>query len=83
MECPHCGAPVPKRAKACPECGSDDRTGWASEEEIGYAGVDIPDAYDPDEWEREGERRNTSQGRRFWIILAMVAGFIVAFALTR
>jgi len=28
FECPHCGAMVPVRAKACRECGSDAGTGW-------------------------------------------------------
>ena len=27
--CPHCGASVPPDATACPECGSDDQTGWS------------------------------------------------------
>ena len=29
--CPHCGAEVPPAAKACPECGSDESTGWSDE----------------------------------------------------
>lgn len=27
--CPNCGALVPRQSKACPECGSDDKTGWS------------------------------------------------------
>ena len=27
--CPHCGADVPADALACPECGSDQETGWS------------------------------------------------------
>jgi hypothetical protein len=27
--CPNCGAAVPLKAKACPECGSDEETGWS------------------------------------------------------
>jgi hypothetical protein len=27
--CPNCGAELPRQAKACPECGADERTGWA------------------------------------------------------
>ncbi len=27
--CPLCGADIPSRAKACPECGSDEKTGWS------------------------------------------------------
>ena len=29
--CPHCGAAVPAGARACPECGSDETTGWSEE----------------------------------------------------
>lgn len=29
--CPHCGAEVPPNAKACPECGSDEKTGWSEQ----------------------------------------------------
>jgi len=28
--CPNCGAEVPPNAKACPECGSDEQTGWSN-----------------------------------------------------
>lgn len=28
--CPHCDARVPVDALACPECGSDDETGWSN-----------------------------------------------------
>lgn len=27
--CPHCGTQVPADAAACPECGSDNETGWS------------------------------------------------------
>ena len=46
--CPNCGAELPRRARACPECGSDERTGWSApgpaeqlglpDEEFDYAG---------------------------------------------
>ena len=41
MDCPNCGAPVPPKAKACPECGSDDETGWSEAAETD--GLDLPD----------------------------------------
>ncbi|MDW7981074.1 MAG: hypothetical protein RMH97_10955 [Verrucomicrobiales bacterium] len=28
--CPICGARVPVHARACPECGSDEHTGWSA-----------------------------------------------------
>lgn len=39
--CPNCGASVPRNAKACPECGADEHTGWS--EEARNAGLDLPD----------------------------------------
>ena len=39
--CPNCGAEVPPRAKACPECGSDERTGWS--EDAASGDPDLPD----------------------------------------
>lgn len=39
--CPNCGAEVPRNAKACPECGSDDQTGWS--EAADASGLDLPD----------------------------------------
>jgi hypothetical protein len=41
-ECPVCGARVPRHARACPECGADERTGW-NEETTRYDGLDLPD----------------------------------------
>ncbi len=39
--CPTCGATVPPNVRACPECGSDDETGWSEE---AYAPKpDLPD----------------------------------------
>jgi uncharacterized membrane protein YvbJ len=39
--CPNCGAEVPRNAKACPECGSDEQTGWSEE---AYAdSLDLPE----------------------------------------
>jgi hypothetical protein len=80
--CPHCEAKVPRGAKACPECGSDDRTGWASDEELDYQGVEIPDAYDPERWEREAEERAAkAPGRRLLGVAALLVAAPVAIAL--
>ncbi len=42
--------------RACPECGSDENTGWKSEDEIAYQAVEIPDTYDPKQWEASAGR---------------------------
>jgi hypothetical protein len=39
--CPNCGAEVPADAKACPECGSDEQTGWS--EKATSDRLDLPD----------------------------------------
>ena len=39
--CPNCGAEVPPDAKACPECGSDETTGWS--DQARSSGLDLPD----------------------------------------
>lgn len=39
--CPNCGADLPRNAKVCPECGSDEKTGWSDE---AYASaLNLPD----------------------------------------
>ncbi|MCF6159608.1 MAG: zinc-ribbon domain-containing protein [wastewater metagenome] len=42
--CPNCGAEVPLKSLACPECGSDRNTGW-SDDTI-YDGLDLPEEED-------------------------------------
>lgn len=37
--CPHCGAEVPADAKACPECGSDESTGWSEQAQADALGL--------------------------------------------
>ncbi|MBM3847888.1 MAG: zinc ribbon domain-containing protein [Verrucomicrobia bacterium] len=51
--CPNCGEPVPPRARVCPECGSDEKTGWSDDAVAQRAGVP-DDSFDYDEFvERE------------------------------
>jgi hypothetical protein len=39
--CPNCGAGLPPKARACPQCGSDETTGWS--EQARYDGLNLPD----------------------------------------
>ena len=49
--CPNCGADVPLNAKACRECGSDEKTGWSDTAYAGRPG--LPDEeFDYDEFAR-------------------------------
>lgn len=41
-ECANCGAAIPRHAKACPECGADERTGWR--ETSLYDDLDLPES---------------------------------------
>lgn len=61
--CPHCGAQVPARSRACPECGSDEQTGWSAEAE--NAGTPTGYSADDDFDYEEFFRREFSSGRRF------------------
>lgn len=54
--CANCGADIPRGAKACPECGADERTGWR--ESSLYDGLDLPDAA----WREEGEPGGADAG---------------------
>lgn len=38
--CPNCGAEVPVKSLSCPECGSDEKTGWS--EDTMYDDLDLP-----------------------------------------
>ena len=77
--CPNCGAEVPPKAVACPECGADDQTGWS--EAARSDGLDLPgDTFDYDEFikrECAGPGPVPQGIHWFWwaIALALVALF--------
>ena len=63
FDCPVCGTEVSDAAPSCPECGSDERTGWS--ENTRYDGLDLPS-------EAYGEAPLKSHGRnRLLGILAL------------
>ena len=79
--CPHCGTRVPARAKACPECGAQESTGWseaARENEL-----DLPDDnFDYEEFTKRefGGATVTPRGLHwFWwlVALLLVAGLLL------
>lgn len=43
-ECANCGTALPRTARACPECGADERTGWRDDDATRYDGLDLPDS---------------------------------------
>ena len=58
-ECANCGASIPRHAKACPECGADERTGWR--ETSVYDGLDLPEEAADDESTGGGRRRRAER----------------------
>jgi len=72
--CPNCGAQVPPKAKACPECGSDEQTGWS--EAAQSSGLDLPDdTFNYDEFvEKEfGGKKSSPAGLPwFWWVVAVL-----------
>lgn len=81
--CPHCGAEVPRNARACPECGSDEETGWSEQAHVG--GLNLPDEnFDYDEFvKREfGPSRELKPPGIRWLWWLVAAG-LIALALAR
>ena len=72
--CPHCGAEVPKNAKACPTCGSDETTGWS--EDATADRLDLPRAdFDYEAFVQEefgNEHRQRSGFHWFWAGIAVL-----------
>lgn len=79
--CPNCGAEVPPQAKACPACGSDEKTGWS--EEARTDGLDLPDqdfSYDEFVQHEFGGKSPKPRGLNwFWWLVAVL--LLVAFVL--
>ena len=79
-ECANCGATVPKNARACPECGADEQTGWR--ETSLYDGIDLP----PEAWREDDDRAMKSRrvplrvngiAWYWWCIAAVLAALLV------
>jgi hypothetical protein len=78
--CPICGAEVPRRAKACPECGACEKSGWSEDRYLD--GVDLPD----EGWNHPGSspRRLGNGGGKtrmqwFWMVVGIL--IVIAFVL--
>ena len=67
-------ANVPPKARACPDCGADEQTGWS--EAASAEGLDLPDEnFDYDDFvKREfGGRGPVPRGIRwYWWLIALV-----------
>lgn len=78
--CPNCGAELPPKARVCPECGSDEETGWS--EEARYDGLDLPDEdFDYEHFmKREYGRRKPNSTHLNWLWWAIAVLILLGFA---
>ena len=69
---------MPRNAAACPECGSDDRTGWS--EPAHAANLGLPDdEFDYDEFVQEEFGSGRAKPRGFpWFWWLVAVGLLVA-----
>ena len=76
--CPVCGELVPRNAKACPECGACEKSGWGAD--AGSDGWSAPDEdfdYESFVAAEFGGKPKTSRKEKLW----RVAGVIILVAL--
>jgi predicted nucleic acid-binding Zn ribbon protein len=82
-ECANCGAPIPRGAKACPECGADERTGWR--ETSIYDGLDLPaGAFESETAEaspRRARRRVNGIAWYWWLAALLLIALLISGAL--
>jgi len=77
FECPVCGESVPRNAKACPDCGACDKSGWNADSASG----ELPDEdfdYDRFVADEFGGPRKTSRKEKFWWLASVIV--LAAFA---
>ena len=71
---------MPPKARACPECGADERTGW-NDEATRYDGLDLPsEAFDSDEKPKGRELERKTVGVFWWVVgvgMILVVGVLV------
>ena len=77
--CPSCGAEVPAKAKACPECGADEKTGWSENTIYDGTGIEDPDEFDYEDWKRRELGGGARRGSRAWLIWVVAVLMLALF----
>ena len=78
FNCPNCGAEVPVGALACPECGSDEKTGWSENTIYDGTGIEVPEEFDYAEWQRREAGRSPRQSARQWLWWVVAVALVAA-----
>ena len=84
FNCPVCGADVPRKAKACPECGACEKSGWSEdrfEDELSLPGSTF-DYQDYAARELGGPVKKTL-AQRFWFFVAIIIVIAMAWMTLR
>jgi predicted nucleic acid-binding Zn ribbon protein len=82
--CPVCGTEVPRNARACPECGACEKSGWSEDADRERLGLPSEN-FDYEEYiEREfGDKPQPTGNKKIWwftAIALLVVIFVLAFA---
>jgi len=73
-------AAVPRRARACPNCGADERSGW-NEDAARYDGLDLPEqAFEDESMPSGGKSQWPGQKGDVALLVDRRVGGDVAFA---
>ena len=72
--CPNCGTELSPKARVCPQCGADERTGWSDDAHLGR--LDLPDEdFDYDQFVKDefGGTEVKPRGLHwFWWLVALL-----------
>ena len=80
--CPNCGAEVPPDARVCPECGSDENTGWSEDADRERLGLPSENFDYEDFVKREFSREKVKPHSIhwfWWIVAVLVLAMFVFF----
>jgi hypothetical protein len=67
---------VPRNARACPECGADERSGW-NEDAARYDGLDLPD----EAFEDRAPPQPAPRRRNGALVVVVAAALLIALTL--